>query len=319
LLTFFRLRSVAKYGFLLCDYVDACWWWEPLEMGRKLLLSSLMVFYLPGTLAQLALAMLVCVCFLFLTLVRQPYAKRWDNRLAIACQLQLLLSFLILMLLQSDAAERASAGDHSGLSGGTTTGVLIFLNSILPLAPLLISVFHAVPHEAIDETGKLWPHKLRVHRGSRQPPDEQSRLHDMAELEHARSVGSPLSPSAVSGWGSGFFPPPGADGKRSMLLGAGSQTPQVDESKRRYKLGTSAMSVGAFAFAPPVDARFDTGEHDDVSGDGGESRGSTPDTESSANSVRGGAKGLFSRGSKGLRALTLMTVVSVALSTVVSP
>ena len=45
-------RNATRYGFLFQSYEERCWWWELVELGRKLLLCSIVIFIEPGAKEQ---------------------------------------------------------------------------------------------------------------------------------------------------------------------------------------------------------------------------------------------------------------------------
>ena len=43
-----RERNTARFGVLFDSYEEGCWWWELIEVTRKLLLTSVVIFISPG-------------------------------------------------------------------------------------------------------------------------------------------------------------------------------------------------------------------------------------------------------------------------------
>jgi hypothetical protein len=89
-----------KFGFCLKDYRSSCWWFEPVDMLRKLTLSGILQFIERGT----ALQVLVGCCLAFfsfgLQLRLRPYREAEANYLKAAAEVQLFLTFLISFVLR---------------------------------------------------------------------------------------------------------------------------------------------------------------------------------------------------------------------------
>ena len=71
-----------RFGFLFVAYRVNFWWWEAVEMFRKLLMTSVLVFVMPGTTGQLAMGSMITFLFLLLNLFWQPYCSPDLNSLA---------------------------------------------------------------------------------------------------------------------------------------------------------------------------------------------------------------------------------------------
>merc|ERR1712046_51693 len=84
---------VARFGFLYAKYEPNCWWWECAQLGHRLLLSSVMMFLLPGTASQIAMGMLLCLTYAVLQIHVSPFSDVNDDRLNFVTQL---VTFLVL-------------------------------------------------------------------------------------------------------------------------------------------------------------------------------------------------------------------------------
>ena len=73
---------VNRFGFLFVAYRVNFWWWEAVEMFRKLLMTSILVFVMPGMTGQLAMGSMITFLFLLLNLFWQPYCSPGLNSLA---------------------------------------------------------------------------------------------------------------------------------------------------------------------------------------------------------------------------------------------
>ena len=85
-----------RFGFLFVAYRVNFWWWEAVEMFRKLLMTSVLVFVMPGTTGQLAMGSMITFLFLLLNLFWQPYCSPDLNSLA---SISLIAQFVTLVRL----------------------------------------------------------------------------------------------------------------------------------------------------------------------------------------------------------------------------
>jgi hypothetical protein len=103
-----------RFGFLIDDYVPSCYYWEPIDLSRKLILTSVLMFFRAGTVAQLMLAQVVSVLYCALQCLKMPYADKWNNMLKIATDLQIIITLTILLGLKATAGD--SSADNLGAS-----------------------------------------------------------------------------------------------------------------------------------------------------------------------------------------------------------
>jgi hypothetical protein len=55
---------MGRLGFIYERYLPEYYWWEVVEMTRKFLLTGLVLFLAPGSIAQLAMALLMGAYFM---------------------------------------------------------------------------------------------------------------------------------------------------------------------------------------------------------------------------------------------------------------
>ena len=82
-------------AFLHREYEKTWYWWEAVELARKLVLTGF-VLLIPekNAFLRLVVATLVCSCYGFILSAVRPYKRVEDNFLAVATSLALLLLFL---------------------------------------------------------------------------------------------------------------------------------------------------------------------------------------------------------------------------------
>ena len=102
-------RALRKIGFLFEAYTVRCWAWESVELGRKLLLTSLLALVAPGSATQVTVGVLVAFGTLLLFQRHRPYAAPGLNFVASAAQVNLFFVLFVGLLLKvrlnGDATE----------------------------------------------------------------------------------------------------------------------------------------------------------------------------------------------------------------------
>jgi hypothetical protein len=93
-------NNVDKFGFIYESYSENVWWYEVVELFRKLSLNALIVLVAPNESAQVVIGLMICVFFLVTVQVVRPYESSTDNYLAFLAHLQLVLTLLCGLLIQ---------------------------------------------------------------------------------------------------------------------------------------------------------------------------------------------------------------------------
>eukprot|EP00945_MAST-04E_sp_MAST-4E-sp1_P005265 g5265.t1 len=83
-----------RLGFIYDCYNHDAWWWEVVELLRKMVLNGVMCLLLPDSPTQIMVGMIVGFLFMTITLQQQPYKCASDHNLAFACHLQLFITLL---------------------------------------------------------------------------------------------------------------------------------------------------------------------------------------------------------------------------------
>jgi len=128
--------------FLHREYVLTYYWWEALELARKLVLTGA-VLLIPEERAfvRLVVATLVCVCYSVAIAIVRPYNRVEDDVLAVATSLVLLLFFLganwtTIFLGIEERYQGADPADVLGFS--SLTGLV---NSMIALVGAVLIFF----------------------------------------------------------------------------------------------------------------------------------------------------------------------------------
>merc|ERR1711968_126639 len=92
-------RVYNRLGFIYYAYNEKYWWYEVVELSRKLLLNGIVTLILPGESGQIVFGLLVCFIYLFCVTSFGPYKAFSDNFLAILAHLQLFLTLFCGLLV----------------------------------------------------------------------------------------------------------------------------------------------------------------------------------------------------------------------------
>lgn len=121
-----------KYGFLFKDYAILYFFWEIWDLMRKLLLSGALVFFNPGSVAQVIVAMMIALMALQLQLYVMPYQDglaNWIQILAFCCIFLTLFGALLTKIDVDKATD-------PNLKGSFVDNFLVVVNSSVPLIVL---------------------------------------------------------------------------------------------------------------------------------------------------------------------------------------
>ena len=102
--------SRMKFGFLYADYLGKYFYWEVWDLFRKLVLSSLFIFFRPGSVTQILCATVFSLLSLALHVRVMPYAFHTANMcqlLALNC-IMLSLFGALLLKVRMDATQQAN-------------------------------------------------------------------------------------------------------------------------------------------------------------------------------------------------------------------
>ncbi|KAG7401591.1 hypothetical protein PHYBOEH_000123 [Phytophthora boehmeriae] len=90
----------ARLGFIYAEYADSFWWFEVVDLSRKLFLSGVIIFVGNGSVEQVLLAAGVCLVTMWFLLYFQPYDGHSDNLIACIAQLQLFFTLWLGIMIQ---------------------------------------------------------------------------------------------------------------------------------------------------------------------------------------------------------------------------
>ena len=119
---------------LVENYKLDCWYWESLELMRKVFLTGLMCFFRRGSTEQLIFGAIVSGLFLAASVSKRPFVTKYDNDFKIVTDAALMITFNLSLLLKD-----TNGGD--GLVPLWVLGaVLVIVNVIAPLVLVSINI-----------------------------------------------------------------------------------------------------------------------------------------------------------------------------------
>ena len=119
-------------SFLTEEYDAAFFFWELVEVLKKLLLVGAMSVAMPGTLNQLVLAFIIVLIFLVALLVAKPYKRPEDDVIALAVGFALVMFFFFSLILKVQTLTEAVKDSLTGqltknfaIDNSTNTALLL--------------------------------------------------------------------------------------------------------------------------------------------------------------------------------------------------
>ena len=137
-------RSSACLGTVYADYTEPNYYFDLVDLGRRLLLTGGLILVGEQSNTQIFLGALLCLCWLVLVLVRRPYQAFWDNVMSGLLSFQLMLIILCGRALEIHKM-RADQGSDDDLYERELFGVLLVAFSLLVIAVALCVVVLLIP------------------------------------------------------------------------------------------------------------------------------------------------------------------------------
>ena len=97
-----HLDVVDEFGTLYLQYERKYWWWEVAVIFKKMLLTGAMAIVVPGSSAQLAIAILIVLTNVLVVLKTGPFVDTTDDWLSFLTSLQMFATLLGGLLLMTD-------------------------------------------------------------------------------------------------------------------------------------------------------------------------------------------------------------------------
>lgn len=126
-----------RIGFLFEAYHVDCYYFEIVELCRKLLLTGVMALVRPGSVAQIVMGLLVAFAAVLLYAKLAPYSARGVNRLSFVAQVNVWLFLLVALLLHIRVDGTA---EDSRMYNGVV-GTLALWIFVVPLLNKILEAF----------------------------------------------------------------------------------------------------------------------------------------------------------------------------------
>jgi hypothetical protein len=124
-----------EFGQLFLMYEPQCWYFEVIELSRKMLITGGLIVVAPGSLAQIAIGTLVCLAHLLICTNLGPLVDPLDDVLQQLTSLQLLCTLQIAVLLKANQNSASMAVD-----GGNEDSIMSALLMTMLISSYLCSV-----------------------------------------------------------------------------------------------------------------------------------------------------------------------------------
>jgi hypothetical protein len=134
---------------LYISYSSKYYWWESVELVRKLSLTGIIIFIAPDTSMQLAAGCLMALTATLLYSEFKPYLYGEDDMLQLLCQLSIFCTMFGGLLIKTKENGKSVAGQANS---GLFEGLLVFLN----IAPVVVGLARVIVliHSVVKHFGK---------------------------------------------------------------------------------------------------------------------------------------------------------------------
>ena len=143
-------------GGLWREYEPSCYWWEPLEMLRKLVLTGA-VLLVPEemVMARTVIGLLVSVVALVGAGAVQPFRNFLDDQLFALTQLFLVIAFISVLLMDACNQGGEAACKRFGFSSSYEVSIWLFAFNVSVLVLILVPILNAVCNSVKSKTVRL--------------------------------------------------------------------------------------------------------------------------------------------------------------------
>jgi hypothetical protein len=181
---------MAGFSFYSKNYKPEYYYWEAVDLYRKLLVTSMVVFIADGTSLQITFGIIFAFVGFALQLVHSPFVHRNENRLAVASQAITVLALIIGGLIRASSAEKAALMEYGSISEFVTASYLITSGVLLYCIGLIMWIMYKY---AGQEKGN-------GNVNSKVTQDHSlvaKELTEISELESANTVNSPVTDESI--------------------------------------------------------------------------------------------------------------------------
>jgi hypothetical protein len=128
-----------EFEFLSHDYQPRYYYFECVFLVEKLILTGLLIFVEPGTVTQCYVATLTALIFCLIQTKFMPYVSRTQNILKLLCEVQLLMTLIVAIVLRTDLS-------NDSISASGYDAILVSINLLLVPAFMIVIGSTALVH-----------------------------------------------------------------------------------------------------------------------------------------------------------------------------
>ena len=139
-------RASVECGFLFAVYTTRCWYWESVELLRKLILTSILALVSPGSAGQVVVGCLVAFVALLGNIKLKPYADKSLNFVNQVAQCNLFFFLFVALLLKVDLDGDNTARYFTGI-----VGCLTLVPVVVPVALTVYIRIGGFSHEEAQD------------------------------------------------------------------------------------------------------------------------------------------------------------------------
>jgi hypothetical protein len=160
-------KTIERMGFIYSAYKPSLWWFEMVELLRKMVMNGLISVILPDSPTQIIIGIGVSFLFLVHLMMVNPYKCHSDTRLAFWCQLQIVTTLLSGLMLREKIPFLGNLDQNHQMETFLMTAIIIISHSGLLLYGLIAVVLERwFSHEQQILSRKLKEHEVKLKRVS---------------------------------------------------------------------------------------------------------------------------------------------------------
>ena len=141
-------KTVNLFGSLYLAYERPYWYWEAVEMLKKMVLAGGLVIVAAGSSAQVLIGVLISLFYLIVVVRLEPFDDVVDDRLQMATSLQILLNLQMGLVLKLDAR----VADNKDYDSQVLGVILVLMN----VGIMLLGMFLACMAFPACSRKRLW-------------------------------------------------------------------------------------------------------------------------------------------------------------------
>lgn len=135
-------RVSGRFGFLYSKYRDDVWYWELAEMFRKLIFTSIIMFFATGTAVQICYAMFIAFVFLIAHINKKAYKERSDFQIQTVSMICIFLTLWLGLMMRTGVVVELDTPGNEMMS--KFFRALTVIVQMMPLLSTLIAFLGSI-------------------------------------------------------------------------------------------------------------------------------------------------------------------------------